>query len=127
MWRAADEENTASDLSYVCSFKKILGYSISPHLQGRVYFSTPLIQSNLFAELPAKILQAFRAELKQKVLLWVHIKRIETWSGEMDAKQLEGWKPTSFSNGSSPAVVLVLGIATVPFSSCFQLANARSV
>lgn len=62
-----------------------------------------------------------------RFLSWVRIKHIQTWSGEIGAKQVEGWKPTSFSNGSSPAVLLVLGIATMPSSSCFHLTNAKSV
>lgn len=65
------------------------------------------VDSREFAELPAKILQGFRAELAQNMWLLVHTKHVQNQSGEMGAKQLEGWKPSD----SGPMVLLAWEIA----------------
>lgn len=90
MKSSRQEKGTASVLSHVCSFKKHLALSISLHLQGEKHSIVRFVDSREFAELPAKILQGFGAELAQNMWLLVHTKHVQNQSGEMGAQQLEG-------------------------------------
>lgn len=126
MKSSRQEKGTASVLSHVCSFKNHLALSISLHLQGEKHSIVRFVDSREFAELPAKILQGFGAELAQNMRLLVHTKHVQNQSGEMGAKQLEGWKPSD----PGPMVLLALDFFffIVIFLSCFKpAANTKSV